>query len=190
MTGYERQLDSLRQRLAAVESIDAPELEGRVRAAVMVPLFVTAGALQVLFIRRSERLSSHQGQVAFPGGRVEAYDRDLLATALREAEEEVALRPHTVTVLGRLSTVRTRATGFVVTPFVGLIAPPTELRPDEREVAEIFSVPLASLADPAQRGEHHWESEGARRVFPAIFYQGKVIWGLTLRITEELLGLL
>jgi 8-oxo-dGTP pyrophosphatase MutT (NUDIX family) len=190
VTGYETQLDDLRRRLVAAESIDTSQPQGRVQAAVMVPLVVVAGALEMLFIRRSELLSSHRGQVAFPGGRVEPSDKNLLATALREAQEEVALSPGAVTVLGRLSTVRTNTTGFLVTPFVGLIESAAQLRADEREVAEIFTVPLSSLADPTLRGEHHWDSQGARRVFPAIFYQGKVIWGLTLRITEELLGLL
>ncbi|HLH78201.1 MAG TPA: CoA pyrophosphatase [Candidatus Binataceae bacterium] len=190
VTGYESQLEGLRRRLLDAESIDALEPQACVRAAVMVPLLVAAGELELLFIRRSEQLSSHRGQVAFPGGRLEACDKNLLATALREAEEEVALSPRAVTVLGRLSTVRTNTTGFLVTPFVGLIQSATQLRADEREVAEIFTVPLSSLADPALRGEHNWESQGARRAFPAILYQSKVIWGLTLRITEELLDLL
>jgi len=154
---------------------------------VLVPLFEREEQLHVLYTRRSDRLLSHQGQVAFPGGKVDKADFDLLATALREAHEEIGLRPEAVEVLGGLTVISTQASGYSVAPFVGIIPDPVKLRPNPREVAEIFSVPMAVLSDQRFRGSYRWRSSGT---FPAILYGEQTIWGLTLRITLSLLELL
>lgn len=185
------QFEILRQRLVPLHTPDGgADAPGRVRAAVLVPIFDRDGELYVLFIRRSNGVTTHQGQVAFPGGRAEPEDPDILTTALREANEEVGLRPETVEVLGRLTTSVTMTSNYLVTPIVGVIGVPTDLRADEHEVAEIFSVPVAALKDPRFRGRHRWKSGSSTRDYPAILYGEQPIWGLTLRITEELLGLL
>src|SRR4051812_23188454 len=90
------------------------------RAAVLIPIFEREDKLHVLYTRRSDQLISHQGQVAFPGGRADPKDPDLLATALREAHEEVGLLPDTVDVLGPLTAASTFASGFTVSPYVGV----------------------------------------------------------------------
>ncbi len=183
--------DNLRRRLIPLHRADGDELaRGKVRAAVLVPLFDRDGELYVLFIKRSERVMTHQGQVAFPGGRSDPEDPDILTTALREANEEVGLRPETVEVLGRLTSAATMTSNYFVTPFVGVIGVPTDLRADEREVAEIFSVPVAALKDPRFRGRYSWDRGGSTQSYPAILYGEQPIWGLTLRIIEELLALL
>jgi 8-oxo-dGTP pyrophosphatase MutT (NUDIX family) len=184
------QLQRLRQTLVPADLIEEVEVGDRTVAAVLIPLFVANGDVHALFVRRSERISRHQGQVAFPGGRAEARDGSLLFTALREAQEEVGLRPETVAVLGRLNCNFTNTSKFAVTPFVGLIPADAGLQPDGYEVAEIFSVPLAALRDPSLRGEHRWDNGESVRIFPAIRYGGQIIWGLTYRIIDELLGLL
>lgn len=126
-----------------------------VRAAVLVPI-VMRPEPAVLLTQRTATLRKHAGQISFPGGRSEPEDPDAVATALREAQEEVGLAPPRVHVLGELPEYTT-GTGFVVTPVVGLIAPhPHEtprldLRPDPGEVAEVFEVPLSFLMDP----QHH-----------------------------------
>jgi 8-oxo-dGTP pyrophosphatase MutT (NUDIX family) len=152
-----------------------------------VPLFEREEQLHVLYTRRTDWLTSHQGQVAFPGGKVDKADADLLATALREAYEEIGLRPESVEVLGGLTVISTQASGYSVAPFVGVISDPIKLRPNPREVAEIFSVPMDVLGDQRFRGNYRWRRDAT---FPAILYGEQTIWGLTLRITLSLLELL
>jgi 8-oxo-dGTP pyrophosphatase MutT (NUDIX family) len=114
------QFETLRKRLTPLHTPDgAADASGRVSAAVLVPIFDRDGELYVLFIKRSDTVGTHQGQVAFPGGRAEPADPDILTTALREAEEEVGLRPETVEVLGRLSISATFTSNYLVTPIVG-----------------------------------------------------------------------
>ena len=183
-----RHLDLLRHRLAAAASRTGPDKpKDKAVAAVLVPLFEREGQLHVLYTRRSDRMLSHQGQVAFPGGKVDLADADLVATALREAHEEIGLHPHTVEIIGSLTTIDTLASGYSVAPFVGVIPEPITLRPNPREVAEIFSVPLNVLSDQRFRGNYKWQSGGN---YPAILYGDQTIWGLTLRITLSLLELL
>ncbi len=159
-------------------------------AAVLVPIFERGGEGHLLFIRRSENVS-HQGQVAFPGGRVEPADRDLSETALREAYEEVGVEPGTVDLLGFLPTHNTTVSGYLVAPFVGAIGDPHGLPHDSREVAEVFTVPIRALIDPRNRGEHTLNRpDGTPMKFPAILFAGQTIWGLTYRITLDLLKIL
>ena len=180
--------------LATVQPAPRQQFEGKSNAAaVLMPLFERAGELHVVYIRRSDHVASHRGQVAFPGGRVDAVDATLLDAALREAHEEVGIHPPTVEVLGAMPTMHTTTSGIVVAPFVGVIPADAPLRPQESEVAEIFDVPLRALSDPRYRGDYEWKSEGPAgrsAKFPAILYGGQVIWGLTLRITQNMLDLL
>jgi len=180
----------LRKGLAPAEAIAGPG-PGEIRktAAVLALLVERDGALQVLYTRRSDRLESHRGQVAFPGGRYERRDRDLLATALRETEEEIGLKPERIEILGSFEGRQTNRSEIFVTPFVGLVRAPLELRPDPWEVAEIFEVPLAALRARRYRGEYAWELDGVTTQHPAILHGGQVIWGLTYYLTLRLLEL-
>ncbi len=154
-------LDRLRRRLGRPEpGLAIPE--GKV-AAVLIPIFERGGEGHLLYIKRSENVS-HQGQVAFPGGRVEPPDRDLCETALREAHEEVGIEPDTVDVLGFLPAKNTLVSGFHVAPFVGAIPDPHKLRHDPREVAEVFAVPIGALRDARHRGSYEFRRDGRRRV--------------------------
>jgi 8-oxo-dGTP pyrophosphatase MutT (NUDIX family) len=133
---------------------------------------------QLLFTRRTAHLKRHPGQVAFPGGRQDAGDADPVATALREALEEVAMPPADVEVLGTLDPYRT-GTGFLVTPVVGVVPPGLQLQADPGEVDELFHVPLAHVLDPANhlRQSGHWQGE--TRHFWTIRHDSHVIWGAT-----------
>ncbi|MDE2454915.1 MAG: CoA pyrophosphatase, partial [Burkholderiales bacterium] len=117
-------------------------------ASVLVPMVDRADGVMVLLTRRADHLRDHAGQVSFPGGRAERHDADAAATALREAQEEVGLAPERVEVIGSLPAYTT-VTSFIVTPVVGLVAPPFTLELDRSEVAEAFEVPLAFLMNPA-----------------------------------------
>ena len=114
-------------------------------AAVLIPV-VARTPLTVLFTLRTEHLSAHAGQVSFPGGKIDAIDPDAIATALREAEEEIALSPALVEPLGFLDTYHT-STGYMVAPLVALVSPQHGAHPNPEEVADIFEVPLEFLMD-------------------------------------------
>src|SRR5579863_2328094 len=167
----------------------APHRTGAGRgAAVLMPIFKLDDELHVVYIRRSEHVESHRGQVAFPGGRVDPTDESLLHTALREAQEEVGIDPASVEVLGGIEGSVARTSEIYVTPFVGVIPAAAGLRADPREVAAIFFVPMSALEDSSYRGTYRFRRQsGESSEHPAIFYNDQVIWGLTLRFTEEVL---
>jgi len=153
-------------------------------AAVLVPI-VASAAPTVLLTLRGRHLRAHAGQVAFPGGRVEATDASPVAAALREAEEEIGLAPASVRVLGCLADHVT-GTGFRVSPVVGLVDPPVALRPDPGEVDEVFELPLATLLSP---GAVAWREEtvlGRRRRVLVVRHDRHLIWGATAAILAAL----
>lgn len=154
-------------------------------AAVLVPIVVRASALTVLLTQRTIHLRDHAGQVSFPGGRCEPSDPGPVATALREAQEEVGLDPGQVEVLGRLPEYRT-GTGYSVIPVVGLVHPPLNLKLDDFEVADVFEPPLAFLLDPANRSRERIEYQGTEREYWAIPWQGRYIWGATAAMLVNL----
>lgn len=147
-------------------------------AAVLVPLITHAGGVTVLLTQRTDHLHDHAGQVSFPGGRVDAGDGDALAAALRETHEEIGIAPGKVEIVGRLDDYVT-GTGYLVTPFVGLLSPPIETEADPFEVAEIFEVPLEFVLDPGNRGRKSLTWKGIERHFYAMEWGERYIWGAT-----------
>jgi 8-oxo-dGTP pyrophosphatase MutT (NUDIX family) len=170
---------------AAAEGVPPPLIP----AAVLVPVIDRRPNATVLFTQRTAHLHDHAGQVSFPGGRRETEDESPVATALREAEEEIGLAPDRVEVLGTLPEYRT-GTGFLVTPVLGIVRPPLELRLDSFEVAEVFETPLSFLLDPANHQRHSVETAGTRRHYYALPYSGYYIWGATAGMVVELYRLL
>jgi 8-oxo-dGTP pyrophosphatase MutT (NUDIX family) len=147
-------------------------------AAVLLLVVNRAHAPAVVFTERTAHLADHAGQISFPGGRVDEGDRTPEGTALREAREEVGIPADRVQLLGRLPEYRT-STGYSVTPIVGWIEPPLDYRPDPREVADVFEVPLAFLLDVSN---HRYESafyRGRLRKYWAMPYGERFIWGAT-----------
>jgi 8-oxo-dGTP pyrophosphatase MutT (NUDIX family) len=149
-----------------------------IRAAVLVPVIMRETGPTKLLTQRTAHLRDHGGQVSFPGGRCEAVDASPEATALREAEEEVGLVASQVEILGRLPEYRT-GTGFVITPVVGLVTPPLNLKLDDFEVAEVFEPPLDFLLDTANHQRQSIEVRGTRHEYWAMPWQGYFIWGAT-----------
>ena len=160
-------------------------------AAVLVPLVDRPEGMSVLLTRRTDHLSAHAGQIAFPGGRIEPEDPDAAAAALRETEEEVGLRRDRVTLIGRLDTYVT-GTGFEITPVVGIVSPPFPLTIDPFEVADVFEVPLSFVLDPGNHRRTERLFEERRRVFFVLPYEGRNIWGATagmlVNLAEVLAG--
>lgn len=147
-------------------------------AAVLVPLVERPQGTTVLLTQRTEHLHDHPGQVSFPGGRCEAHDASPVVTALREAEEEVGLKPSQVEVVGMLPDYRT-GTGFRVTPVVGVVSPPLDLTLDTFEVAEVFEPPLSFLLDARNHQRMSMHIAGVLRYYWAMPWQGYFIWGAT-----------
>jgi 8-oxo-dGTP pyrophosphatase MutT (NUDIX family) len=157
----------------------APPDSALTPAAVLVPLVEHPEGLWVLLTQRTPHLSAHAGQIAFPGGRLEASDKDAVDAALRETEEEVGLPRAHVEIVGQLDTYVT-GTGFEITPVVGLIRTPYPVTIDPVEVAELFEVPLDFVVDPGNhRRETRQASTGAMRTFFVLPYENRYIWGAT-----------
>ena len=146
-------------------------------AAVLLPLVFRAEP-HVLLTQRTEHLSRHAGQVAFPGGRADPEDISLVETALRETQEETGIEPTFVTVAGFLDAYET-GTGYAILPVVGILSEGFALSPHAGEVAKIFEVPLSFLLDPGNRLKQSREFQGRMRSFYSFTYEGHYIWGAT-----------
>lgn len=161
-------------------------------AAVLLPL-VMRERLHLLLTQRTAHLSTHSGQIAFPGGKVDAQDRDATAAALREAEEETGLSAEHVEVLGTLPQYVT-GTQFFITPVVALVQPGFSLRPNPDEVDDVFEVPLDFLMDPLNHQRHAmtWEGE-VREWYSMPYHDGqreRYIWGATAGMLRNFYHLL
>ena len=156
------------------------------RAAVLLPLYHDRGETYVLFTRRTETVEHHKGQISLPGGAEDEGDAGPLETALRETEEELGIPRTHVTILGILDDVSTFVSGFVITPFVGVIPHQVPLRMNPHEIAEVLSVPLAAFRDASRlRVEKRTRPTGER--IEVYFYDSgpHVIWGATARIMKS-----
>jgi len=153
-------------------------------AAVLIPL-VQRDALMLLLTQRPMHLKHHPGQISFPGGRVEAFDADSVATALRETQEEIGLDAKHIEVIGALPPYHT-VTSYAVTPVVALVQPPFTLTLDANEVADAFEVPLDFILDPANHEKRSRAWFGRERHFYAMPYQDRFIWGATAAMLRNL----
>ncbi len=189
--------DFIRERLRRVDSdplsdgyaeVDlAPDSKVKC-AAVLVPLASVDGEWHLLYTRRTDRVESHKGQVSFPGGACDEGETTPEQTALREAHEEVGILPQDVRVLGRLTNMIT-ITHFRVTPVVGVVPWPYVFRVGNDEVARVFTIPLAWLAEPRNRWEFPFP-ERKRALIAYHPYDGELLWGATARMTVDFLNLL
>jgi 8-oxo-dGTP pyrophosphatase MutT (NUDIX family) len=166
-----------------------PPEHNPVPAAVLVPIVNRPGGLTLMFTQRTAHLHDHGGQISFPGGRVDAGDADRIATALREAQEETGLNPSRVDVIGHLPEYDI-PTGFRVTPIVGWLEPPLDLKPDPFEVADVFEVPLDFFLDPANHQRHSDVRNGRTRYYYSMPYGERNIWGATAGMVYSLFQIL
>jgi 8-oxo-dGTP pyrophosphatase MutT (NUDIX family) len=161
-----------------------PDIATLAQAAVLIAVTERAEP-GVLLTRRTDTLSKHPGQVAFPGGRIDAGDGGPVAAALREADEEIGLPPASVQIVGIADRYRT-ITGFEVTPVIGVVPPDLVLKPSEAEVAAVFEVPLSFILDTTNHLEATVEWQGRNRHFYEIFWDDQRIWGATAAMIVNL----
>ena len=150
-------------------------------AAVLAPIIAGADGYDLILTKRSSALKHHPGQIAFPGGKQDETDADLIATALREAEEEIGLPRDSVEILGTFAAHET-VTSFMVTPVVALVHAEFQARPEAGEVAEVFRVPLEHVLNPANFIVESRRWRGQRRSYYTVPFGPYYIWGATARI--------
>lgn len=177
-------LDLLRQRLPDYQRTELPL--ALPEAAVLMPL-VDRPEPRVILTVRSSSMPTHAGEVAFPGGKRDPADKNLLMTALRETEEEVGLGREYVDVLGQLSPLASRY-GMKVTPFVGIVHPDAQLEAEPGEIETIFQVPLRFFLDEKPELSSPIDFFGRRFRIPSYYYEDKRIWGLTAFMILDLIN--
>ncbi|MCO4837787.1 MAG: CoA pyrophosphatase [Oceanospirillaceae bacterium] len=182
----------MRQFIAQKLAQQAPRVltaKSQISAAVLVAITDDDINPHVILTRRAKHMPTHKGQIAFPGGKAEDDDKDLTTTALREAREEIALRPESVAVVGRMGQVLSRH-GFVVTPIVGVVPASvvSELIPNLGELDRIFTVPLQFIIDGPRVMDALPLADGVNQV-PSFYYDDYRIWGMTAFILAEFVNL-
>ena len=154
-------------------------------AAVLVGLQEQHTDWHVIMTRRASHLAYHAGQISFPGGKVDPNDVSIMATALREAQEEIALSPEAVTIIGALDLV-TSPVGFLVQPVVGIVAPETSFVASPDEVDEVLVLPLEEVLDSARHRRETYLRDGVQREVWVIDYADYNLWGLSASILVDL----
>ncbi|MGR3591270.1 MAG: CoA pyrophosphatase [Limimaricola soesokkakensis] len=165
--------------------LPVPEGRSLRQAGVLAAVHLDGAEARLILTKRSARLRHHPGQIAFPGGKVEPVDGGPVGAALREAQEEIGLAPGRVEVLGTLPPHET-VTGFSVTPVIGLLRGRFEAVPEAGEVAEVFSVPLSHVTDPARFRIEGRRWQGRRRHYYVVPWGPYYIWGATARMLRSL----
>jgi len=159
--------------------------EGYRDAAVLMPVIARHPDVTMLLTQRTPHLSSHAGQIAFPGGKIDATDEGPAAAAIREANEEIGLDPAKVATIGYLAPYLTR-TGYRIIPVLGRVEPDHRLVLNAHEVDDVFEVPLAFLMSPANHFRKTRELLGAPRFVYEMPFEGRYIWGITAGIIRGL----
>lgn len=164
--------------------------KSRLSSAVLIPIYKNDGQYHIVFIKRTNKVKTHKGQISFPGGNRDKGDKTLLATALRESEEEIGLRQADAAILGELDDEITTTSNYIVTPFVAMIPWPYRLTPNHDEVDKIISIPIAALLEKDCLKPDTEKYHGKKMASFAYYYQKTKIWGATARILKKLLEII
>jgi 8-oxo-dGTP pyrophosphatase MutT (NUDIX family) len=173
----------LKRKLAGYSpcSLDADK---KIRASVLIPVFENSAGVHILLTKRTNKVKYHKGEISFPGGMYEDGDRTAIDTALRECSEEIGVKPSDVEIVGQLDDMRT-VTGFVITPYVGIIPCPYSFTLNPDEVHYLINLPFPYLLEYRAEAETV-QHEGRLVEIPAIYYEGERIWGATCKLLLQL----
>lgn len=179
-------IEQLKQHLAALDKkcITDP---CRTPAAVVLPLFLSHGEYHLLFIKRTETVRDHKGQVSFPGGHYEKRDKTMLNTALRECTEEIGVPADKIDIIGELDECVTSETNYIISTFVALVPYPYDFKLDRREIVRLIEVPVSVLLDE----KYQQANPGLFKGYPEPVYRcgNDIIWGATARILYQFLDI-
>jgi len=162
----------------------------RIPSAVLIPLYEKNGEYYIVFIRRTNTVKTHKGQISFPGGMRDPGDASLKDTAIRESREEIGLKKKDISIIGELDDEITTTSNYIVTPFVGMIPWPYSFKKNINEVDEILEVPLKELLEKGYIKANTESLHGRPIESYKYFYGGRVIWGATARILKKLLDII
>ena len=180
---------ALAKRDTTVARDDGGAASSMLPAAVLLALHPVDGEICVVLQKRSQLVEHHKGEISFPGGMADAEDESRLATALREAHEEMGIRPEDVDIIGRLDDSPT-ITGFMISTYVGAIPAGYVFTPSTIEVESVLQAPLSHLRNPtSRRSEARLRPDGSLYEMPAFAYRGEVVFGATARILDQFLTL-
>jgi 8-oxo-dGTP pyrophosphatase MutT (NUDIX family) len=178
--------EKLRQALASRQKLEIID-PALTQAAVLIPIFCKDGEYNIVFTKRSDRVLHHKGQISFPGGARSQDDATLEETALRESWEELGLKTRDVEIVGELDDTPTTTSGFNISPFVAFIPYPYKFALSPYEISEVFTVPISVLLHKAKIKEDRHIFNGQVYIGYSYEYEGRVIWGATAKIVEQLL---
>jgi len=160
------------------------------RAAVLIPIFLKENEYHILLTQRSHHVLHHKGEISFPGGKRDKSDSNFLETALRESWEEIRLDPKDADILGELDDVQTKTSGFIISPFIAFIPYPYEFVKDTFEIKDILDIPVSTLLEANNLGKKKTTNNGKSEIKYRFEYQGKVIWGATAKVLNQLLEII
>ena len=178
--------DKLRQALASRQKLRISD-GGLTEAAVLVPIFCKNGEYHILFAQRTDQVPHHKGQISFPGGARSKDDATLKDTALRESREEIGLKAKDAEIVGELDDTPTTTSRYNISPFVAFIPYPYNFVLSPFEISHIFSIPVSELLNKANRRKERYTFGGRVYIGYSYEHEGRVIWGATAKIVQQLL---
>ena len=161
----------------------------RISSAVLIPVYWRENEYYLAFIQRTDRVSTHKGQISFPGGSRDPEDKSLAETALRECAEEIGVVRESVELIGELDDFPTHVSHYIISPFVGVIPWPYPFKKDAWETEEIIEAPISALLDHHCRSEAPENVDGEHITTYFYTYKGRTIWGATARVLHQFLEL-
>jgi len=178
--------EKLRQALASRQRVNISG-GGLTESAVLIPIFCKDGEYNILFAQRTDQVPHHKGQISFPGGARSKDDATLRDTALRESREEIGLKASDAEIVGELDDTPTATSNYNISPFVAFIPYPYKFVLSPYEIKEVFSVPISALLHKADRKKERYIFGDQVYVGYSYEYEGRVIWGATAKIVQQLL---
>lgn len=164
--------------------------DGSQRGAVLIPIYQKNDDYYIIFTKRTEELSTHKGQISFPGGKIEEQDKTLVDCAIRETEEEIGIPPEKIAVLGELDQIKTTGSNILLSAYVSLVDYPFKIKINEKEVESIITVPLREIIDENKWKKEMIENNGQKCSYWIYPVNEEIIWGATAFLVRQLISII